>query len=131
FEVSHGDCSDHIGLQYAALVAISFWLEGCIYVLELKKTLNSATCGCKLVAKPEKRRGKALWAEESDDGPPFKERVRYRRYAQRKGKPCREKIQRERGRGCVSCLLLLSSLTPTIRLLEQIGTDRERERRRE
>ncbi|KAI3541849.1 hypothetical protein CSPX01_07357 [Colletotrichum filicis] len=72
-----------------------------MYVLELKKTLNSATCGCKLVAKPEKRRGKALWAEESDDGPPLKERVRYRRYAKRKGKPCREKIQRERQRVCV------------------------------
>ncbi|KAK1464510.1 hypothetical protein CCUS01_08084 [Colletotrichum cuscutae] len=100
-----------------------------MYVLELKKTLNSATCGCKLVAKPEKRRGKALWAEESDDGPPLKERESTVPAVCRKGKPCREKIQR--GRGCVSCSLLLSSLTPTIRLLEQIGADRERERRRE
>ncbi|KAK1640161.1 hypothetical protein BDP81DRAFT_419474 [Colletotrichum phormii] len=51
----------------------------------------------KLVAKPEKRRGKALWAEESDDGPPLEERVRST-YCVRteEGKPCREKTDRKR-----------------------------------
>lgn len=63
-----------------------------------------------MVAKPEKRRGKALWAEESDDGPPLEERVRmwYRRYAQRKGKPCREKIRREREKQRV-CVLFTTA----------------------